>query len=405
MRILVLNCGSSSMKWCDAEIAASATPPVRVARAGRIEGIGAEARWTDRSGAAPRGGETRAVRDMREAVAWLADEWGGRPIDAVGHRVVHGGRRFTDTTILTPAVQAELRRLSDLAPLHNPPALDAIEATRAWLGDAVPMAASFDTAFHRSLPDRAAAYALPRPLAAKHDIRRYGFHGIAHASMVRLYAETQAKAHDTVRAVTLQLGHGCSATAVREGRSIDTSMGFTPLEGLVMGTRSGDVDPALVAYLARREGMDVQDVERLLNERSGLLGLSELSSHMAVLESAAAQGHAQAAFAIDVFCYRAQKYVGAYLAALGGADAVIFGGGIGERSPSVRAKICAGMEWCGLTLDDARNRDAVSVAAGDMVMIGRESSRIAVYVAGVDEEREIARDTWRVLGGGSGVRG
>ncbi|ALA58950.1 acetate/propionate family kinase [Nitrospira moscoviensis] len=397
MRILVLNCGSSSMKWCDAEIAASATPAVRVARAGRIDGIGAEARWTDRSGAAPRGGETRAVRDMREAVAWLADEWGGRPIDAVGHRVVHGGRRFTDTTILTPAVRADLRRLSDLAPLHNPPALDAIEATRTWLGDAVPMAASFDTAFHRSLPARAAAYALPRPLAAKHDIRRYGFHGIAHASMVRLYAEAQARAQDTVRAVTLQLGHGCSVTAVREGRSVDTSMGFTPLEGLVMGTRSGDVDPALVAYLARREGMDVQDVERLLNERSGLLGLSELSSHMDVLESAAAQGHAQAAFAIDVFCYRAKKYVGAYLAALGGADAVIFGGGIGERSSSVRAKICAEMEWCGVTLDDARNRAAVSVAAGDMVMIGRESSRIAVYVAGVDEEREIARDTWRAL--------
>jgi acetate kinase len=397
MRILVLNCGSSSMKWCDAEIAASAAPAVRVARAGRIEGIGAEARWIERSGAAPRGGTPRAVRDMREAVAWLADEWGGRPIDAVGHRVVHGGRRFTGTTILTPAVLAELRRLSDLAPLHNPPALDAIEATRAWLGDAVPMAASFDTAFHRSLPDRAAAYALPRALAAKHDIRRYGFHGIAHASMVRLYAETQARPHDTVRAVTLQLGHGCSVTAVREGRSVDTSMGFTPLEGLVMGTRSGDVDPALVAYLARCEGMDVQDVERLLNERSGLLGLSELSSHMDVLESAAAQGHAQAAFAIDVFCYRAQKYVGAYLAALGGADAVIFGGGIGERSPSVRAKICAGMEWCGLALDDARNRDAVTVAAGDMVMIGRASSRIAVYVAGVDEEREIARDTWRAL--------
>jgi acetate kinase len=403
MRILVLNCGSSSMKWCYAEIAGSA-PAVRVDRAGAIDGIGGAARWNTRAGAGPQAGVTRGVRHQGEAVAWLREEWRGLPIDAVGHRLVHGGRRFTDAAVLTPGVLAELRRLSDLAPLHNPPALAALDAARDWLGDGVPMTASFDTAFHRAMPDAAAAYALPHAVAARHGIRRYGFHGIAHASMIRLYAEASRRPPEQVRAVTLQLGQGCSVTAVREGRSVDTSMGFTPLEGLVMGTRSGDLDPALVAYLARCEGMALPEVERLLNEQSGLLGLSGLSSHMDVLEAAAAEGHAQAALAIDVFCYRAKKYLGAYLAALGGADAVIFGGGIGERSPAVRANICQGMEWCGVALDGGRNA-AVDVAPGAAAPIGRDESRVALYVAGVDEEIEIARDTWRVLGGDSGITG
>jgi acetate kinase len=256
------------------------------------------------------------------------------------------------------------------------------------------MVAVFDTGFHRSIPPRAATYAIDLELAHKHGIHRYGFHGIAHASLAGICAAAVNRPLTSLRLITLHLGNGCSATAIDRGRSVDTSMGLTPLEGLVMGTRSGDVDPALVGHLVRHEGLTVDEVERLLNERSGLLGLSGLSNDMReILIAAEERPNSRAALAVEVFCYRVRKYIGAYLAALGGADAIVFGGGIGERSAVIRARICDGMDWCGLRLDSVRNEAAVGLASGDAAKLSEDGAQLACYVAGVDEEAEIARAT------------
>ena len=262
------------------------------------------------------------------------------------------------------------------------------------MGSDTPMVAVFDTGFHRSIPPQAATYAIDLDLARKHGIHRYGFHGIAHASLAGICAAAANRPFTSLRLITLHLGNGCSATAIERGRSVDTSMGFTPLEGLVMGTRSGDLDPALVGYLVRKAGLSVDDVERLLNERSGLLGLSGLSNDMReLLIEAEGRPNSRAALALEVFCYRVRKYIGAYLAVLGGADAIVFGGGIGERSAIIRARICDGMGWCGIRLDPLRNETAVDLAPGDAMKISEEDEPLVCYVAGVDEEVEIARAT------------
>jgi acetate kinase len=295
-------------------------------------------------------------------------------------------------------VLAAVERASELAPLHNLPSLAGIQAAMDCLGTQVPMVAVFDTAFHHTLPVYASTYALPRELATRHHIRRYGFHGLAHASLAAGYGQATGRPLDTVRLITFQLGHGCSVTAIRAGESVDTSMGLTPLEGLVMSTRSGDLDPAVVNFLARREGVTAEQVEQWLNERSGLLGISGLSPNMRQLLTAAEhEQHAGATLAIDVFCYRARKYLGAYLAVLGSAEAVVFGGGIGERAPTIRSRICAGMEWCGLALDPERNARAIDVPSGQAVQISRDDARLAAYVVAVDEETQMARETVRCL--------
>jgi acetate kinase len=251
------------------------------------------------------------------------------------------------------------------------------------------MVATFDTAFHRTMPDRASHYAIPHELAAKYGVRRYGFHGLAHRYMTERYAATTSTPLERVKLVTLQLGNGCSATAVEGGRSVDTSMGFTPLEGLMMGTRSGDVDPSLAGFLARREDVPVEEVEDWLNTRSGLLGVSERSQDMREVLKAEARGDARAALAVDMFCHRVRRYIGAYLAILGGADAVVFGGGIGENAPAVRARICAGMQWCGLTIDPHRNAEAI----GADTRISSDDSTLHAYVISVNEAAIIVRDT------------
>lgn len=407
MWVLVLNCGSSSLKYCHAylEDAGVAGPSVRVEEAGTIAGIGDTAQWTVRRGGQALRTATRAVRDHGDAVRWLAEERPGLAVEAVGHRLVHGGPRFDRPVRLDADVMAELERLSVLAPLHNPPALAAVRTSQSWLGGRTPMVVSFDTAFHRNLPEVAATYALPQDVAKRYGLRRYGFHGIAHASMVRQYTEGAAPSEMCdARVITVQLGRGCSMAAVRGGRCVDTSMGFTPLEGLVMGTRSGDLDPSVVGYVATQEGWDLRAVDRMLNDASGLLGVSGLSAEMPTLLSAAERGHRPAALAVELFCYRARKYLGAYLSVLDGADAVVFGGGIGERAPTIRAKICDSMAWCGLVLDEVRNRAVTGALPGRPALISAASSTIAVYVAGVDEEWEIAQDVWRVLRNGSSDR-
>jgi acetate kinase len=303
--------------------------------------------------------------------------------------VVHGGDRFVEPTLIDDEVIDAIEGLGELAPLHNEPSLRAIRAVRAALGPSLPMVAVFDTAFHHTLPERAWRYAIPQELAAKHHIRRYGFHGLAHRYMTERYAAITATPLSRVRLVTLQLGNGCSATAVDGGRSVDTSMGLTPLEGLMMGTRCGDVDPSLVGFLARREAADVGEVEGWLNTRSGLVGVSGRSRDMRELLQAEQQGDARAALAVDMFCYRIKKYIGAYLAVLGGADAVVFGGGIGENASEVRARICAGLDWCGLILDQGRNARAV----GFEDRISAPEAKVHAYVIPVDEAGLIAGDT------------
>ena len=331
----------------------------------------------------------------RRALDWLAENVlkDGTGLDAAGHRIVHGGTNFSEPVLIDAAVARDIEALEDLAPLHNGPALRAIRAAREALGPDVPMVATFDTAFHQTMPDRAAQYALPWDLAQRHGIRRFGFHGLAHRSLVERYAALTATPVERLRLITLQLGGGCSAAAIDGGRSIDTTMGFTPLEGLMMGTRSGDLDPALPAFIAEHEATDDKTVEGWLNSNSGLLGVSGRSADIRDLRTAADAGDARAELAIDMFCYRVRKAIGAYLAVLGGADAIVFGGGIGEHDSAARARICAGMEWCGLTLDAERNRRATGAEA----RISADDASIACYVIPTDEESVIARDTARCL--------
>jgi acetate kinase len=403
MRVLVLNSGSSSIKFrlVDATEDPTGALTIHAARLhGAVRGIGTVAEFELAVGSSAPSTTSTAIHDHGQALQVLFDRLSGplRDVDVVGHRVVHGGARFLETTLITAEVEAEIETLSELAPLHNPSCLAGIRGARAAVGDGLPMVAVFDTAFHQTMPEVAKRYALPAELAEQHQIRRYGFHGIAHASLAAGYAEAAGRPLEQTRLITMQLGHGCSVTAIANGRSVETSMGFTPLEGLVMGTRSGDVDPAVVCYLVRRAGVEPAEVERWLNERSGLLGVSGRSSDMRdLLRAAAEEGDARAQFAISLFCHRVRKYVGAYLAVLGGADGVVFGGGIGENAPEIRARICSGMEWFGLRLDPLRNTEVSGLTHGQAARISAPGAGLAVYVVAADEETWIARETLQCL--------
>lgn len=307
------------------------------------------------------------------------------PVTRVAHRVVHGGPRLVRPCVIDAAVEHEIGRAVPLAPLHNPSALAGIRACREVLGAEVPQVAVFDTAFFADLPEVARTYALPHELCAKYGIRRYGFHGIAHQAMWRRWRTLRPDIAEGGRVVSFQLGAGCSVAAIRDGRAIDTSMGFTPLEGLVMATRSGDVDPGLLLYLQRAEGLSPERLEALLSEQSGLSGVSGLSGDMRVLLES---DEPAARLAVEHYCHRARKYLGAYLALLGGADAILFGGGVGENAPFVREKILTNMEWAGIELDAARNAAAVSNEA----CVNSASSRIAAWVIPVDEATVLAQE-------------
>jgi len=396
MKVLAINCGSSTLKFqvIEVEGEAAAGRERRLA-SGTVDRIGGRAAIEFTAENGERLQEAAPVADHGEAtqrlLAWLGSCGFLEPdgLGAIGHRVVHGGEQFVEPTLIDDEAIDAIEAVSDLAPLHNEPSLRAIRAAREALSSAVPMVAIFDTAFHRTMPERASRYAIPQELAAKHHIWRYGFHGLAHRYMTERYVAITSTPMAEAKLITLQLGNGCSATAVEGGRSLDTSMGFTPLEGLMMGTRSGDVDPSLAAFLARREGVSVEAVEGWLNTRSGLLGVSGRSRDMRELLEAERQGDHRAALAVEMFCYRVRKYVGAYLSILGGAHAVVFGGGIGENAPTVRARICAGMDWCGLTLDQDRNAAAIGVEE----RISADYAKVHAYVIPVDEAVIIARDT------------
>lgn len=409
MHVLVLNVGSSTLKFqlarTDAERMA-ANADERLAR-GVLERIGAEAVYTfyGTDGTAVRG--SAPLRDHKEAVEFLL-KWIVTPsahtgieriadIDAVGHRIVHGGEGFRRSVRIDDDVLRGLEDMIDLAPLHNPHHLKGIAAARAVLGAGVPQVAVFDTAYHTTLPERAYLYALPYQLYRRHRVRRYGFHGSSYRWITHRYRQLTGRSREDTKVIALHLGNGCSVCAVDRGDSIDTSMGFTPLEGLVMGTRSGDLDPAILDYVASKEGLSLAEVENLLNKQSGLLGISGLTNDMReLLAEAEEHDDRRAWLAIELFCYRVRKYIGAYLAAMNGADAILFAGGIGENAAAIRAMACEGLDWMGIRLDDAKNRATVGGKEGK---ISTPDSRVEVWVVPTDEELLIARDTVRVVEG------
>lgn len=392
MTLLVFNSGSSSLKFRTYRRAPDGE--LRPHASGGVTRIGERATWRWKTSQRETEGHAD-LADHSQAAGWvlarLRAEEKGPAIEAVGHRVVHGGEIFTAPVLLTAANLAQLESISSLAPLHNPLALQVIHACRDALGPHVPMVAAFDTAFHAALPPAARVYALPRAWVETLGIRRYGFHGLAHRYMYERYRQI-TRHGSSGRLISFQLGNGCSVCAIRDGRSADTSMGYTPLEGLIMSTRSGDTDPGALARIVA-SGIGGAELEEGLNRASGLLALSGETSDMQQLLQLEAQGRAAARLAIEAFCHRARKYLGAYLTVLGGADAILFGGGIGENSPAIRARICAGMEWCGLQLDaNANDR-----AAGAEARISGAHSSIAAHVINVDEESLIAHDTVALL--------
>jgi acetate kinase len=408
VHILVLNVGSSSLKFqlIDTDGSAIAESRDRRLARGQLDRIGGEAILTlEATGRRPVK-STATIRDHAAAVehiiSWLTSDEFGVPIakvseiEAVGHRVVHGGERFTQSTRVDDDVWRGLEELIELAPLHNPHNLRGITAARAALGPGIPQVAVFDTAFHHTLREMAYLYALPYQLYRRYGVRRYGFHGTSHRYIAYRYRQLTGRSREDTKIVTLHLGNGASACAIVGGESIDTSMGFTPLEGLVMGTRSGDLDPAILDFVSAKEGMSLRDVDAMLNKQSGLLGISGLTADMReLLAEEQENGDRRARLAIDVFCYRVKKYLGAYLAAMNGADAIVFAGGIGENSPEVRARICRGLDWLGIAIDDTKNASKVGVEG----RIDAAGSRVELWVIPTDEELLIARDTWRVVTG------
>jgi len=407
MNVFVLNAGSSSLKF---QVIATDLDRIqqhqdeRICR-GEVERIGGEAIITFQKGAEPRQKFTAPLRDIPAALDYLvrfiaSDKSGiseiksSGDIQAVGHRIVHGGELFSESALIDDKVLQGIEDCIDLAPLHNPNNIKGIVAARELFGKDVPQVAVFDTAFHHTIPEQAYLYALPYHLYRRHRIRRYGFHGTSHRYVAFRYRALRELTREQTNIITLHLGNGCSATAIRGGNSVDTSMGMTPLEGLVMGTRSGDLDPAIVNLIATKEGMSPSEVDTLMNTLSGLLGISGLTNDMRVLQAELKEhDDRRVQLAIEVFCYRARKYIGAFLASMGCADAVIFTGGIGENSPEVRARICEGMEWAGLTIDAAKNQQTVAREG----LISTDDSKLLAYAIPTDEELLIARDTVRVI--------
>ena len=410
MNVLVLNCGSSSLKFqfISTSLELIEQKADRMLARGHIERIGGAALLTFEVEGQEPVRSARPMRDIRAALdavlQWIVSDetkvdgvTGLADIQAVGHRVVHGGEKFSKSVLIDDAVLRGINECIELAPLHNPANIQGIQAARTTFGRGLPQAAVFDTAFHHTLPDTAYLYAIPYQLYRRHKIRRYGFHGTSHRYIAYQYRTINNIPRPDVNVITIHLGNGSSIAAIKGGDSVDTSMGFTPLEGLVMGTRSGDLDPAIVEFICDKEGMTVHEVDNLLNKGSGLLGISGLTHDMRELIAEAEEsGDRRARLAIEIFCYRIRKYIGAYLAALNGADAVIFSGGIGENSALIRSKICEGMLWAGIELDDARNADHVRGREG---VISTDDSRVKVWTIPTNEELLIARDTVRLIAG------
>jgi acetate kinase len=402
MNILVLNCGSSSVKFQLIETSPeqmAARSDRRLAQ-GTVERIGEpEQRLTARVGTNP--SESKHVRAhdhgaaLDEAFAWMTSHGVLKhtdEIEGVGHRVVHGGEYFQQSVVIDNATLTRIRACNDLAPLHNPHNLEGYFSSRERLPKATHVAV-FDTAFHQTLPPRAYLYGLPWAWYEGAHIRRYGFHGTSYRYIMGRFAAARQSTASEFKLIACHLGNGCSVCAIDRGKSIDTSMGFTPLEGLLMGTRTGDVGAGAVLYILKLFGMSPQQAETVLNEKSGLLALSGVSADMREVLKAAHDGNAHARTAVDVFCYRVARYIGAYFVALGGADALIFAGGIGEHASEIRSQICQMLTPLGVALDPDKN----SASAGTERQISRPDSRLPVWVIPTDEELLIAHDTLRCI--------
>jgi len=407
VNVLVLNCGSSSLKFqlieTDLE-AIERNGDVQAAK-GSLERVGSQAIIQLQAAGQPPLRRAAPLRDHRAALdhvlRWLVEPAPGGAglgslgdVHAIGHRIVHGGEKLTRSVLIDAGVIAQIEDCIDLAPLHNPANLKGIEAARAVFGPAVPQVAVFDTSFHSTMPETSYLYALPYQLYVRHRVRRYGFHGTSHRYVAYRYRQLAGKAKEETRLITLHLGNGCSACAIENGASLATSMGLTPLEGLVMGTRSGDLDPSVLHFLHHKEGLSLDELDSLLNKQSGLLGLSGLTNDMRdLLAEESAHQDRRARLAIEVFCVRVKEYIGAYLARMNGTDALVFTGGIGENAPEIRRRVCTGLDFLGIALDEGRNAQAI----GQEAEVSAAGSRVKVYVIPTNEELLIARDTVRCV--------
>ena len=410
MNILVLNSGSSSIKFqvVQTDQGLIAQDGDRCLAKGIVERIGSLSLIHFQATGRPAFKEDAPLRDYRAAldciVRWVISPESGiegvasmADIHVVGHRVVHGGEKFSASVVIDAKVVEGIEECVELAPLHNPANLKGIRAAQEVFGRGVPQVAVFDTSFHATMPETAYLYGIPYHLYRRYKIRRYGFHGTSHRYLAYRYRTLGKLTREKVNIITLHLGNGCSACAIKNGESVNTSMGFTPLEGMVMGTRAGDVDVSVMEFLSHKEGLSLPEMITVLNKQSGLLGLSGLTSDMReLLEEERENGDRRATLAVDVFCASVRRYIGAYLAELGGAEAVIFSGGIGENSSVIRKRICKGLEPLGLSLDDSRNS---ALRRGQMGEISKPTSRVKVHVIPTNEELLIARDSFRAVSG------
>ncbi|NRA65613.1 MAG: acetate kinase [Pseudobacteriovorax sp.] len=409
MNVLVLNCGSSSLKFQVISVDQESIEQNNesVLAKGLIERIGSQSLLSLTAKDQKTQKSASPFRNHKEAIdfilKWLISPKAKIPklsslsdIDAVGHRVVHGGEKFSKSVMINERVITGIEDCIDLAPLHNPANLSGIEAISEILG-AIPQAAVFDTAFHSNMPEESYLYPIPYQFYRRHKIRRYGFHGTSHRYISYRYRQLGAKEKKDTNIITLHLGNGCSACAIVGGQSIETSMGMTPLEGLAMGTRAGDIDPTIIEFLNLKEGMSYENIFSMLNKQSGLLGISGLTNDMReLIEEEEENADRRAKLAINIFCERIKKYIGAYLAISNGADAIIFSGGIGENSPYIRKKITAGLDFFGISVDDQKNQEKVRGVEGD---ISSANSSIKTLVIPTNEELLIARDTYRCIEG------
>ena len=397
MKILVLNCGSSSIKYKLFEMESK-----EVVAQGGIEKIGMKGSFLKFT--LPDGQKVMLEGEILEHRAgieyilgvMLSEKYGCikslNEIDAVGHRVVHGGERFNSSVLITDEVIEILNDCIELAPLHNPPNLKGIYAIQELMPD-TPQVGVFDTAFHQTMPDYAYTYGIPYVLYEKYGIRRYGFHGTSHRYVSKRACDFLGVPYEEQRIITAHIGNGCSVTAIKRGRSIDTSMGMTPVEGLIMGTRSGDVDPGVISYIMEKEHMGTKGISTLLNKFSGILGISGISSDMREIQTGIDNGDKRAMLAMNTYNYRIKKYIGSYAAALGGVDILVFTGGVGENQAVTRSDVCKNMEFMGIELDEELN---ASVRAKEVV-ISKPSSKVTVMIIPTDEELTIAKDTVEIL--------
>lgn len=391
MKVLVINCGSSSLKY---QLIDSDTEAV-IAK-GLCERIGIDGRLTHQTMGKDKYTVDVPMPEHNAAVKYVLDalldqEKGAitslSEIDAVGHRIVHGGEKFANSVVISDEVMEAIEECNDLAPLHNPANLIGIRACQSHM-PGVPMVAVFDTAFHQTMPDKAYTYAIPYEYYENYKIRRYGFHGTSHSFVSKRLAELIGKDIKDTKMIICHLGNGSSITAVDGGKSVDTSMGLTPLAGLPMGTRSGDIDPAILEFIAGKEGKSVEEITTILNKKSGVSGLSGVSSDFRDLDAGMKDGNDRCRLALDVFCYSVKKYIGAYAAAMGGLDAIAFTAGIGENNPYVRRMATTGLEFMGIDIDEEKNE-----VRGAETKISTDSSKIQVWVVPTNEELAIARET------------